>query len=414
MSKFLCCLLGFFVCHNIVWVTKGSSSSYLFVESLISFWLIMTNIKKTKGTLVYVNNYFKLYVLVTLIIGIPFGLIAFLGTEFSISPLKGAIMFIVSLSLLYSILLMRDNIHYLIKGFCYGFYFNLFYSLLCFFFYNAGITWRIIDYFAGDEWGFTSYIDLYYRAQGLFMECSYYMVFLATSFPLVLYYTKNRYIKFLVILIALFLSAISFTGNFVLILLSLGLYVVLIDKQFVSVTSILKLVIPFVIVLFLFSDRLLYFLGDIDFFDLVSLAFEDINVNDDENVSNVTRMNGVIHSLKLVGLYPFGVGAGMSSPLLEISFSRDYGAQSTFSFLLKVLLESGWLGFVLYLAAFFSLLKRLYFGNEFQKVLSICLFCSFIGQAINGIGWFSFILFVWGICMITCSSRSHLNKYSLC
>ena len=414
MSKYLCYLLGFFVCHNIVWVTRGNSSSYLFVESLISFLLILTNTGKMKGTFSYFNNYFKLYVLITLIIGIPFGLIAFMGTDFSISPLKGAVMFIISLSLLYSILLMRDNIHYLIKGFCYGFYFNLLYSLLCYFFYNMGITWRIIDYFAGDEWGFTSYTDLYYRAQGLFMECSYYMVFLATSFPLVLYYTKNKYVKLFMILIALFLSAISFTGNFVLILLSIGLYIVLIDKQLFSATSILKLGIPFVIVLFLFSDRLLYFLNDIDFFELLNLAIEDYNVNDNDNVSNVTRMNGIVHSLELVGHYPLGVGSGMSSPLLEISFSRDYGDQSTFSFLLKVLLESGWIGFMLYLAAFLSLSKRLYLGNDFQRALFICLLCSFLGQAINGIGWFSFILFVWGICMIMSSSRFYNFRENIC
>ncbi len=387
-------LLGFFVSQNIVWIYKGNSATYLYIETFIALILFFITFKRWKFALKVADINIKRYILISIFI-VPVALGIFSGTKYEWSPVKGCVSMLLSFMLYFVILMSINDIKHILKGLYWGFIISFFYSFLCFIFFQVGIEWRVVDYFSFEGGNFASYTtEGYYRAQGFFMECSYYMCYLASVTPLFLYFCKNGTYKLLIIFGLFFLGSLSFSGNMLFFLLSIGLYIIFVDRNIITMKQIKALLPILAIGAFFFIDKVIALLTELNFVDLLSETFNDLDVNDEGNISNVIRMNGIIHTLEQIPSHPLGVGYGCAAPLLDINYSSDLGDQSTYSFPLQVILESGWLGFFFYSTAIFSLSKKLFKGDKLQKTLCISLVMATICQAVNGIGWFSFTLLI--------------------
>lgn len=398
-------LLGFFACHNIFWIYKGNSASYIYIETLIAIPLLIFSKKgMLRKTYKDICFYIKMYWYYTVLL-VPVGLLVFTGTKYAITPLKGIAAFIISFIYLLAIIVNVTRIKIIIKGFVCGATVNLIYTVLCYIFFKVGIQWRVIDLVAVDgDVSFENYLSIY-RAQGFFMECSYYMCFIATSMPFVLYLIKNIYLKICVVLIVVFLGAISFSGNIINILLSILLYICLVDKKIIELKNVIRILIPSLFIIMIISDKLIDFLYNANFWDLLSDGLNDLNINNEDNNSNVTRLAGIKGALNIVLENPIGIGAGGSSPYMALIYGNLREVHTTFSFILKVLIESGWIGGIFYVLAIIKMTRKLIIGNSFHKAIAVSLICATIGQFVNGVGWFSFILFTLAMAVIYSNER---------
>lgn len=399
-KKILLFLLGLFVCHNIVWVFKGNSATYIYIETIIALLLLFLNkggiLNSIKDAFAIMAGPFRLYITCTIFAILP-SLLVFSGTRYAMTPINGFVFFVIQLLVFFAILAYRDQKDIIIKGIVWGFFLNVAYSVLCFFLYKFGISWRIIDYFAIEETGtFLTYTDLYYRAQGFFMECSYCMVFFASILPLCFMNIKNVNFKIGTLILVFLLAGISFTGNIAFILLSFVLFYVFIDRKVITGKQIFATLGIICVSLFLFYDDVVSMLGAENFFDLLVDSFLDLDVSDDDNISNAVRSEGILNSWMLVLENPLGVGYGCGAPLMDLNFTSSYGAdQSTYSFWTRVALESGWIGFIFYITSIYRISKTLIFSHDLQRrAIGICVIVVTAAQAANGIGWFSFCLAV--------------------
>lgn len=389
MYKILLFLLGFFVCHNIVWVFKGSSASYIYVETFIAAILLLKNRRHIKREIASTNRFLKLYVAYALIL-FPFSLLYFMDTPKYMSPISAMVFLSFPIILFLCVKACRAHLPVIMKGFFVGFICNLAYSIICYFLQQRGIPWRILDWFNFESNVFF-YRD-YYRASGFFMECSYYMCFLATTISLMLYNIHNHYLKISLVLLIVLFAGISFSGNIINIFLCLLLYFTLVDKQTWSFSMFIKLFVPIILICLIFSSKIGAMLDEMDFFNLLDQSINDIDISDESNVSNQTRLESFMPTIGLIAENPFGYGFGCSSPLLEVKLHmRGWGV---LSFLFRTLIEVGWVGFFIYIMIFVSLVKRLIRMDNQRKCIAISLICMFVAQSASGIGWMSFCVFV--------------------
>ena len=407
INKILPFILGLIVNQNIIWVIKGNTT-YVYIDVIVALVICIIQLFNGKRKYVVTKNikYIRFYYYITIFASLV-GLYIFAGTKYSLSPIYGVILFILSFFIFFATLSLTLQIRYMLKGFYVGFILNLLYSVLCYFLFYFHIDWRIIQYFStGDDSPFAQYNDLYYRAQGLFMECSYYISYLSVGLPIILFMTKKNFTKIIFIVVCILLSAISFSGNLIFLIFSLLLYLFIVEKQLFTIKTLLKLIIPIAILTLLFISQISSALSEINFFELFVDSIQDLDISNEDNISNVTRLYGIMNALSLIISNPLGTGAGCSAPLLDLNFTSQYGAISTYSFPIRVILESGWLGFIFYFIAIVSIIIKLFKSeNMWNKTLGISLLSCVLVQTANGIGWFGFILFLLGICVISVNKQ---------
>lgn len=342
---------------------------------------------------------FLLYILISIFTVIP-SFFLFWGTIYSETPIKGLAMLFATMLVPLATIKYRYELLSILNGFVFGILANIFYSLLCYILFQLGIKWRVIDYFGSDGIAFFNYSEFYYRVQGFFLECSHFMVFIAASLPLLLYKIKSDVGKSSIVLVIAFLSVISFTGNVTNLFLSLFLYFFFVEKKYFSLKRIFYLSVIIICLTFVFRQNISDFLLSSNFYEMFDESIKDVDLTDSENSSNVIRSTGMENTIKLIKENPFGVGYGCGAPLLELTYRANY-AQSTYSFLLRVLLESGWIGFSFYLIASVRLIINLYrCSTPLAMVLMISYICLTVGQTANGIGWVSHASFLFVICSL--------------
>ena len=141
-----------------------------------------------------------------------------------------------------------------------------------------------------------------------------------------------------------------------------------------------------------------------DFFNLLDQSVNDINISDEDNQSNQTRMKSFMVTLEMISDNPFGYGYGCSSPLLEVKLNmKNWGV---LSFLFRTLVEVGWIGLFFYLMIFVSLVTKLVKQDSGKKCIAISLICMFVAQSASGIGWMSFCVFILALADIAAKDKS--------
>ena len=99
------------------------------------------------------------------------------------------------------------------------------------------------------------------------------------------------------------------------------LYLFLVEKQLFTSKTLLKLIIPIFLFTLLFISQISSALSEINFFELFVDSIKDLDISNEDNISNVTRLYGIMNALSLIISNPLGVGAGCSAPLLDLNFT---------------------------------------------------------------------------------------------
>lgn len=407
INEYLSLILGLIVCNNVVYLYQGNSTNiniasiYCFI--LFVFLIMQRNFSIPIGEFGnYLESGLKLYSLTVFVLFVP-ATILFISTKFYLSPLKGVIAYILIFFVALDVILLREYKEKIFQGLLVGFIINIALSFFQYYCYLRGSFFSLSTWFP--QTAFQENIFMY-RAQGVFLETSYFAAFISITIPIILTKINSFYANAIILGVSLFLLGMSFTGNIVNCIFGLALYFFIIGKEKMKgkANTGFKIFILLVIVAIVgitFNNQIIKALNMTGFADNFSKGLLDaIITNTNNNVSNSIRLNYQLKALKLIPDHLFGVGYNMSSPLLQLK----YGIVATFNVLITNQLELGFIGLISYLIIIYNTGIRLILRgvNTYQKSLGIAMIVMFIAQVGNGIRWFEFCIVIYGLAIIEC------------
>lgn len=331
-----------------------------------------------------------------------------------ISPcVNGLIVLLFSLVIYCAVISIRDRLAQFIWGLFFGLLINIVISFIQYVAFQSGTAFTLYDIFpqpafyisvpwgAGGAWAQNvEYLVYSFRAQGLYLEVSYFVGAATIVFIFAMGKIKeNGIVKGLAILALLFLFAISNTGNLILFIAFVLLaYAVSRSRQgerpgFISKKRSSR---EWLVLLFLaafFTGACLYAISNIeevfkalDFNNLVEGLFGGLASSDITSSDNQQRFQYMQNAFWEFVRYPWGGGYNMA-PTLTFC---DYGTNTTFSYILTLLVELGPLGLVAYiylvLGMALRLLKKKSSISSFSGCVAVALIALLAFQVGNGIG----------------------------
>lgn len=334
------------------------------------------------------------------------------GVQIS-SYLNGLVVLTVSLCVYFAVIAYCDQMKYIVRGLWVGLLVNIVVSFMQYAAFQAGTAFTLYDVFpqpafyvsvpwgAGGAWAENiKYLVYSFRAQGLYLEVSYFV-----GAATIVYVAVPSFIKTIgtfraIVLVALlFLFGMSGTGNLILfvgfviaacaIRLSFGGgRVGLLERKRSRIEWMLMLLLLgacLVLALLSITDAETI-CGAIDF-DVFSKGWSDgIASSSLSGADNSERLTYMLNAVAEFTRYPWGGGYNMA-PALTFA---DYGTNATFNYVLTLLVELGPLGLVAYLYFIGSMVIGLAGRRGPRRadgvVLSVAVLALFAFQVANGIG----------------------------
>ncbi len=281
------------------------------------------------------------------------------------SYLNGLLYLPFFLGLYYAVYALRAHKEWLLRGIVHGFVLNLIFSVVQLVFFERGPGFTFFrelfpqgGFFLSLQWsnsmGYADRSNLifFYRAQGLFLECSHLLAF-TSLFGLFAFSRMNKLLRWPLFALMLYLYTISLSGNLLIVLAVFAVYAVLRlcvrqrkDKPFdpnakrravLKIVGTAVLLIAVLLLLYVFSDRLRGLLDDF---------FASLQTSSLLDSDNAPRLAKITTSIDAILQKPFGVGNNMAGVYLNMIYGETYRA--TASAPLTLLLENGPLGFFFY------------------------------------------------------------------
>lgn len=329
------------------------------------------------------------------------------------SYLNGLVVLAVSLCIYFAVIAYHDQIEFIVRGLWAGLLVNIVVSFIQYAAFQAGTAFTLYEFFpqpafyisvpweAGGAWAENiKYLVYSFRAQGLYLEVSYFVGAATIVYIVVPSFIKtNGTFRAMVLVALLFLFGMSGTGNLVLFIgfimvasiirlnFSGGMRELLEKKRSrIEWMLMLLLLIGCLLTAFLFFYNADAILNTADF-DVFSKGWADgiasSNLSDADNSERLTYM---LNAAAEYARYPWGGGYNMA-PALTFA---DYGTNTTFSYALTLLVELGPIGLATYLYFIGSLVVSLTEHKDSRRAdgtaLSVAVLALFAFQVANGIG----------------------------
>ena len=396
-------LVGLAFCNNIIYVFKYNSF-FLNISNVVSIcvfiYFMIYEKDKFLGALKKIDKFFILFIFFSLFSIIP-AAIYFSDNDNLISAYFNGLPNLLLLFVeYYIIILLSDEQKYIMNGIMYGFIINIIYSIIQFVLYKFGKICTLYYIFPNASFQVSGYYEYlsrmsdiqstlkiyFFRAQGLFLETSYFIVFVTTS--ILIFYTRinNRLIKGCFLFFTFFLCLISESGNFALVFASFVLYYLL----FYVKTHRKKISFKKVAILNVFCVTciaLIFIILNPEIFEKIEKTIQSTNIFD---ISNGPRARTILEGIELIKKYPLGVGYNMASKVFNYEFPED-SQNYIFSTLIVNELELGILGNIIYIIfsvkSFLFLLQK---STEKEDLaIGVSAFMVFICQVSNGINYWN-------------------------
>lgn len=416
IKKILAFLQGLSICNNVIYFFNYNTF-YLNVSYIISIVTLLYIIFKEKGKITNclnrIDKIFYLYIFFCLLSIIP--MFFYFKNDLSITSaffngLPGLILIFIQYLV---IVALCDNRKQIINGIVSGFIINIIFSILQYIFYYSGNIFTLYRLFpnpsfqvAGNYFVLESMPDIAstlkiysFRAQGLFLETSYFLIFVIGSILIVLNNIKNNIIKVVILFVTIWLCAISESGNFIILIFILILYLIakLIcshkDKR--KISRKMLLIFPIILLVGMISIPLIA-----NNEKLIANIQNSILSIDTSDSNNIERTTSIKRGAELIMKYPFGIGYNMSSTI----YGKEYGSEyvnAIFSTLIVNELEIGLVGNLMYII--FSIKMILNAFKSSKDKTNIALSISALGlllcQVTNGISYWRmpYIIFIFAL-----------------
>lgn len=431
VEKFLAIFLGIIVCNNVAYALKVGRTyiNVSFVYGIILFmFFIVFRKRNIKKCVKEINYSFRIYIIIALL-SIVLAVVTFIDDISLISSyFNGIIMLVLNLILYMDVLFLKDYKNYILKGLIIGFILNMLLSLIQYVTYNNGNYFSLYYFFPQPGFQINSYygantllqqttdtFNIYgYRAQGFFLETSYYMAFIAATSVILFAITKKGLIKILSIISMIFIIALTSSGNMIVVLVTFIMYYIFRkiksksnncnkENKKINIKTFTAL---FIITIFILGIGLLN-ISKIKEIITTNNVYEkfinNINTANIADEGNKGRATSMVKALELVLKYPLGVGYNMAPTLLSLEYEDGILEQNaTFNRLITIELEQGPLGLLFYVIYIYQIsgLLILKAKEKYTLALGIGVLGAFICQIGNGIGFFPFIILVFALANI--------------
>lgn len=418
IESYLAIILGLVVCNNVVYVFK-INDIYLniaFIVSIIIFlYLLIFRHKKIFKAIKNMNIYIKIFIIMCIFSFVPM-LIFCDNKSYYSSYVTGILYLITTLSLYINVFFLKEQKDYIYRGLIYGFILNVLLSLVQYVTYLMGNCFSLFEFFPQSAFqvcninlksAMTMYIASY-RAQGFFLETSYYMLFLAATIMIYKARTKNNFKNLMIILIGLFCMINSTTGTMVLVFTAMILYYIFcksnirtkkekkisFEYKVLGICSCLLIAL----VMFLFSSKFTEYFNIEEMWSKVSTSLLTSNISNEDNAE---RSDAMLKGLKLAIKYPLGGGYNLMTKLMLEEYSGEMRVYTTFNYFITLCIEIGIVGALIFIGYIISLtIKLVIRGRDRKKIaIGISALITFIGQVACGVNFvlIPFVMLIYGL-----------------
>lgn len=418
-KKILAFLQGFALCNNVIYIFNYNTF-YLNISCLVSLITLVYIIIKEKNNiskyLKQIDKFFYLFLFFCLLSIIP--MFFYFKNDLSVTnAFFNGLPSLVLIFIQYFIMIaLYDHKKNIFQGILFGFIINIIFSLLQYIFFQQKQVFTLYrlfpnpafqipgDYFVLSTMpNIVSSLKIYsFRAQGLFLETSYFLTFVIGSVLIVMNVIKNNVSKIILLLISLWLCIISESGNLLILLFILMAYLVISfikrkDKK--TINRKIVLLIPCIMVVVCLSA--LFVINNPKITNSLDNSIISANMEDS---GNHERFLSIERGMDLIIKYPFGIGYNMSSTIYAREYGNEY-VNAIFSTLLVNELEIGLLGNLMYII--FSLKMIVYALRKKEDKTSLVLGLSALGvfacQITNGISYWLMLYIICIFAMINAS-----------
>lgn len=236
-----------------------------------------------------------------------------------------------------------------------------------------------------------------YRASGLFLETSYYVIFLVAALVVTLYFQKITLWHWLILFLLFSFLIISSSANTVVLLGLLGIFF-WIQRGHLNAPLTYSMAAILVIVTGILVGACVYYATDIiKFFASNNLigsvidSFKTLNLRDQ---GNQERYHNMQTALSLYEQHWFGVGFNMLPTYLELTVGKLLRASSAFNWFINLLLELGPVGLGVYCLMLFDWIRRNFNAGRLGRLLSYSIIGIAMMQFGNGVKLFPIFMLI--------------------
>lgn len=425
VKRLLAFLQGLAICNNVLYIFNYNTF-YLNISCLISLisliYIFIMERKKISIYLKKIDMFFYLFLFCCLLSIVP--MFFYFNNDLSLTNafFNGMPSLVLIFIQYFTIVALYDCKKNMFYGILFGFIINILYSVMQYIFFQMDGVITLYNLFPNPAFQvpgnynilnstnkFASAFKIYaFRAQGLFLETSYFLTFIIGSILLVISLIKSKILKLVIILITIWLCTISESGNLIILFLVLILYFLLTffnNKKLVFNRRMI-LFIPFLLVICCLV--FCYICNDSNIINNISDSLFSADIS---SAGNEERFISMKRGIDLILKYPFGVGYNMSSTIYEMEYGNEY-TNAIFSTLLVNELELGVLGNVIYVL--FSM-KVIILSFRKKDKLSIAFGLSALGlflcQITNGISYW-LMIYIISIFALTNARIKETSTYS--
>lgn len=429
-------LIGLLVGQNVLYAIKISNTYINVIYIITAIIFIVKRLSspiKFKQTIKGFDKLFFYYIIAIIISVIPYSYIVITNDNIRYqSYFSGLISLVLGLTLYTCVLYFADYRGKIFTGLWHGLIINVLVSLLQLIMFNRGSYFSFYDWFpqpafyVSIKWnaaqsGILSnnleYLIFYYRAIGLFLECSYLVGYVSSVILITILTTPKSIFRFIILTLLTFLIAISGSANLVIYF---GVFIIYICVNLVVVGKVSKndnrihrnirgniviskhwikllwfIATAILIIYIIGADWISSYFSIDDITSSVKNSFATTDITDSDNITRYTFM---LKALDLVAQYPFGVGYNMASSVLK-TLSGSY---ATFNYFITILLELGPIGIMAYILfignTIFILLKN--YTSKYSIALAVSVLAICACQFGNGVGFFPSTWLVFALCNV--------------
>jgi hypothetical protein len=245
-----------------------------------------------------------------------------------------------------------------------------------------------------------------FRPQGLFLEASHLVAFLACFAPIVFLSARSCFAKMIIVILTGYCSVAALSPNAIFLVLEIvTLFIMRPNKtshtvgigtnerdnagnSAVGTLAILGTIVLVAIFLMLNPETMQLIINKI------ASAFDGLNMLSSKDTGTLERLEHMQIAAGIVVYYPFGAGWNTESYILRFWFGDS--DVTSLSFAIRLLIEVGIPGFICYLYLIYShafvLLKKS--SGIMCKAIGVAVICLFVIQVTNGT---SFIPWTWAL-----------------
>ena len=363
IEKIFAFLLGVFICEGVTMPFSVGNTVFTVSEIISPIIFICLLSKKDNKFLSFLKNVpigFKLFFLVVIFSILPSIVIFGIGNIYRY--FVGLIYFCVILTIAADVYLLKDYRRNLYKGMLLGFVLNILFSAICFFSFQAGIVISLEEIFPRESF-FTPFSS--FRAQGFFLEPSHFVRFVSSVVLILMANVdvKNIILKFIFIVISIFVLLQSFSGSVVILMVGVLLYSIIRKKErkiniLPGAALFVFSIVVLIVLLFLNNEMS----ANVHF--SLSKIFSGADITDEGNAERFNSMKIVLSNLSIATV---GCGWNMANTFFEV---ENLGIVSAFSDILEMTIEIGFLGILIYII---SLIKTAFNLIKFRTKKSVAL-----------------------------------------